>query len=132
MLSLFQSLFDYQFVALGALRVILSLFFIIEGYQRFPKKKTADSVENIPSWKKNAYKSFFSSTEFVLGMFLCIGLFTQAIAILLPFIAIKRGCDQYRHKPATERNLSFYILLGVVSLFFVFSGPGAYGIDYPL
>ncbi len=132
MLSLFQSLFDYQFVALGVLRIILSLFFIIEGYQKFPKKKTIESIKNTSSWKKNMYKSFFSSIEFVLGMFLCIGLFTQIIAVLLPFVVVKRGYEQYRNKSIEERNLSFYILLGFVSLFFLFSGPGAYGIDYPL
>lgn len=132
MLSLFQSLFDYQFIALGVLRVILALFFIAEGYQKFPKKKTAESPENKTAWKKSAYRYFFASIEFILGMFLCVGLFTQAVAILLPFVAIKRAHEQYRRKPASENNLSFYILLGVVSLFFLFAGPGAYGIDYPL
>ncbi len=127
MLSLFQQLFDFQFLALGALRVIVALIFIAEGYKKFPKKD-----EKTLSGKIHIYKIIFSCIEFVSGLFLLAGLFTQAAAVLLSFVAIKRMYNQYLYKPANERNLSFYLLLLAVTLFFLFSGPGAYGIDYPL
>jgi len=126
MLSLFQSLFDYQFLALGALRAIIALFFIIEGYQKFPKDK------ELAHGKSRIYKSIFAGVEFVSGMFLFAGLFTQAIAVLLSVLSVVRGYNQYRHKPTIERKMDLYILLAVVSLFFLFAGPGAYGIDFPL
>ncbi len=127
MLSLFQQLFDFQFLALGALRVVVALIFIIEGYKKFPKKN-----EKILSGKIHIYKIVLSCVEFVSGLFLLAGLFTQAAAVALSLVAIKRFYNQYCYKPVNERNLSFFILLFVVALFFLFSGPGAYGIDYPL
>ncbi|MCX6735639.1 MAG: DoxX family protein [Candidatus Parcubacteria bacterium] len=127
MLSLFQQLFDFQFLALGALRVIIALIFIVEGYKKFPKKS-----EKALSEKRHIYKIILSCFEFISGLFLLAGLFTQAAAVLLSFVTIKRIYNQYLYKPTNERNLSFYLLLLAVTLFFLFSGPGAYGIDYPL
>jgi putative oxidoreductase len=132
MLSLFQSLFDYQFVALGALRVVVALLFIAEGYQKFPKEKPPVLAENAIRPKNHICACVLSGIEFVSGLFLFAGLFTQASAIILSCVAIKRAYNQYRHKSATERNISLYILLCAISLFFLFSGPGAYGIDFPL
>jgi uncharacterized membrane protein YphA (DoxX/SURF4 family) len=132
MLSLFQSLFDYQFLALGVLRVIVALLFIVEGYQKYPKKKAPISTEGVAPKKNHVCKCFLSGIEFVLGLFLLAGLFTQAAAVLLACVAIKRIYNQYRHKPAKERKIEYYVLLAVISLFFLFSGPGAYGIDFPL
>jgi len=132
MLSLFQSLFDYQFLALGVLRVIVALLFIVEGYQKYPKKKAPISTESVAPKKSHVCKCVLSGFEFVWGLFLLAGLFTQAAAILLACVTIKRIYNQYRHKSAKERKIEYYILLAVISLFFLFSGPGAYGIDFPL
>ncbi|MFA5830319.1 MAG: DoxX family protein [Candidatus Paceibacterota bacterium] len=132
MLSLFQSLFDYQFLAQGALRIVVALLFVAEGYQKFPKEKPPTPAENASRPKNHVCKCVLSGIEFVSGLFLFAGLFTQAAAIVLACVAIKRAYNQYRHKPAAERNIAYHILLCSISLFFLFSGPGAYGIDFPL
>lgn len=122
MLSLFPSLFDYNVIAVGVLRVCVAIIFIIEGYKKFPKTRESAIF----------YKKIIPTIELVGGILLFIGLFTQAASTILGAVAMKNAYLERRKESDKEKRTSFYFLLFVASLSFLFLGPGLWSIDYPL
>lgn len=122
MLSLFPSLFDYGAVALGGLRMVVAIIFILNGYKNFPGKDTRATLP----------QKFLSWGSLVGGVFFLAGFFTQVVAILLSAIAATQVFLEYKKDGETGRQISFYSLLFVVSFSFLFLGPGLWSIDYPL
>jgi uncharacterized membrane protein YphA (DoxX/SURF4 family) len=122
MLSLFPSFFDYNVIAVGVLRVFVAIMFILDGYKKLPQKDTSGAF----------HKKFLSVIEITGGVFLLAGIFTQADAILLGVVSLKRAYCDRKKEGAEEHHTSFYLLLCAVSLSFLFLGPGLWSIDYPL
>lgn len=120
MLSLFSSFFDYSTLIVAVLRIVVAIIFIAEGYRTFQKQSRFSA------------KKLLSAVEFVGGVFLLAGLFTQAIAVVLAVVSIKKTYLEYKNESSAGKNISFYILLFFVSLSFLFLGPGLWSIDYPL
>lgn len=109
MLSLFPRLLDLQFYAPLLLRLALGAFFLIHGYPKLFK----------------AQLRFIGLLEFIAGILLIIGLFTQvaalvlAIELLIIIVWFKRG-----------QELDFVLLIMALTLLVL--GPGAWAIDLPL
>lgn len=122
MLSLFPSLFDYSAVAVGVLRIVAAVIFIMEGYKKLPQKGAPNTFR----------KKFLSIVELAGGIFLLAGIFTQADAIILGAVSLKRAYCDRKKEIAEERRTTFYLLLFAVSISFLFLGPGLWSIDYPL
>jgi uncharacterized membrane protein YphA (DoxX/SURF4 family) len=122
MLSLFPSLLDYNALAVTVLRIVVAVIFITEGYRVFFRKEVLTS----------SYRKFLSLVELIGGIFLFAGLFTQAMAIILGAVSLKKTYLDYRNGAGEERHIPFYFLLFIVSASFLFFGPGLWSIDYPL
>lgn len=122
MLSLFPSFFDYATIAVTVLRITISVIFITEGYARLPKKGVATTL----------CQKVMPIIELVGGIFLLAGLFTQAAAIILATVSIKKAYTEHKKESDEDQRVSFYVLLFIVSLSFLFLGPGLWSIDYPL
>lgn len=119
-LSLFPSLFTYQLVGIFLIRLALGLTFLRLGYRlimiiqlREPLASKATGVVAI-----------------IIGLFLIIGLFTQAAALLAALIMILVVVIKVRSGKTT--NLNYYLLVLVVALAILTLGPGAFAIDLPL
>jgi len=115
MLSALPQLLDYQFYAPLLLRFALGAIFLIHGYSKLFEARL----------------QFVGILEFVAGVLLVIGLFTQIAALVLAaelFIIIvwfKRG-----QKFVGGWEFDFVLL--VMALAILVLGPGAWAIDLPL
>ena len=111
MLSIFPQFLDFQFYAPTILRFALGAIFLIHGYPKLFEARL----------------QFVGILEFVAGVLLVIGLFTQIAALVLAaelFIIIvwfKRG-----------QNWEFDFVLLVMALAILVLGPGAWAFDLPL
>jgi uncharacterized membrane protein YphA (DoxX/SURF4 family) len=122
MLSLFPSFLDYNIIAVAVLRMVVGVVFIAEGYKTLSKRESAGTLR----------QRFMSGVELLFGIFLFAGLLTQGVAIILSAISAKRAYLESSKKSGKEKHVSFYLLLFMVSLSFLFFGPGLWSIDYPL
>ena len=122
MLSLFPSFFDYSAVAVGVLRVVVAIIFITEGYKNLPKKGEATTF----------CKKVMPIIELAGGIFLLAGIFTQADALVLAAVSAKKTYTEYKKGSSENQRVSFSFLLFIISLAFLFLGPGLWSIDYPL
>jgi uncharacterized membrane protein YphA (DoxX/SURF4 family) len=129
MLSLFPQLFDFAFPATAVLRLVVAIIFIIEGKRNFYKTPLLSTILN----QKIVYaKKTHAILEIIGGCLLFIGLFVQTTSIILSLLILIRIYMEYKEKPTDKRIYSFYILLFFLTLSFLFLGPGAVSLDFPL
>jgi uncharacterized membrane protein YphA (DoxX/SURF4 family) len=128
MLSLFPQLFDYAVPATAVLRFVTAIILIIEAKRSFSIKQLFPTESNTCS----SVRKIFAITELAGGIFLLIGLFTQAVSLALALVVIKHIIDAYRSKVPDKRIYSFYAVLLFMILSFLFFGPGMISIDFPL
>lgn len=115
-LSLFPALFTYTLVAPLLLRLIVAYYIISLGSDMY----------------KNGQYKWLSFIYFIVGAFLTIGLYTQAVAIF-GIISIKLNWWIKRKTSATSSDqMMLYIVCGVIFLSLLVTGPGAIAIDLPL
>jgi hypothetical protein len=114
-LSLFPSFFTYELVAPFLLRVIVGIFIIWKGWQRYGK---------IYKWSSVAY--------FVTGILLVIGLYMQAAAILGMLVLWFDYRSDNKVSPFSKEALLLYVFSWVVLFSLLFLGPGFFAMDLPL
>ena len=114
--SLFPELFNFSFVAPFVLRIALGIPLIIGGFRKIiAKEKTPQRI--------------LGGIVFLSGIFLVIGLFTQAAAMAVSLIIIASSIIMrgQHPRPWAER---FIKLAVAVSL--ILTGPGLFAFDLPL
>jgi uncharacterized membrane protein YphA (DoxX/SURF4 family) len=121
-LSLFPYLLSYQQLAPLLVRLALGVTLAHFGYRKIlGKGQSAGSNSIAYGW-----------VEIVIAFFLVVGLWTQLAAILNAVIlVIKLGWKARERKFLTD-GVNYYLLLLVMALSLVVTGPGAFSIDYPL
>lgn len=135
MLSLFPFLFDYGILAITVLRITLGGIFVWFAYTKVFRER----AERIAFFEKIGLSPavpFFiivTGIEFVAGVLLVIGLFTQGAAIAVGALMTLATIIKWRTPNALPYNtIEFYILLAIVSSSLVFLGPGIFAFDLPL
>ncbi len=132
-LSVFPQLLDWQFFGPLFLRLALGLIFLAHGYQKLAGDK-AQLVGWLESMKFRPGKFWawlVTAVEFLGGIALVLGLFTQLAALILAiqFLIIilwfKRGQNFIGGK-----EFDFLILFALLALLVL--GPGTWSIDLPL
>jgi len=118
--SIFPELYNFREFSPFILRVALAVIFINMGWQDVTKKN---------GWKIINFT--LGVTKIATGFFLLIALYAQVAAlftIVLSFfkILIDLKSGECKH------NLGYHILILVVSLSLLFTGPGAFSVDLPL
>ena len=122
MLSFFPSLLSYGQVAPFLIRLMVGGALLYFGYRKIADRGDS-SGSNSPT---------YGALEIVIGLFLVIGLFTQLAALLNAVIlVIKLGFKAKQGKLLTD-GINYYILLLVMAVSLIFSGPGYFSIDWPL
>jgi len=126
MLSLFPQLFDFGFAFTFLLRAITALFFIYEGILLLKKREHWFQVwEKLTHWPRLILGIF----SLLGGIMLFVGFLTQAVAILLSVTAIGFS---FLDISSPNKKTKYFILLAVLAISFLFSGPGLWSFDYPL
>ena len=113
--SLFPELFNFSFVAPFVLRIALGIPLIIGGFRKIiAKEKTPQRI--------------LGGVVFLSGIFLVIGLFTQAATIAVSLIIINSIIKKGRHlRSWTERFIKLAIAVSLI-----LTGPGMFAFDLPL
>lgn len=135
MLSLFPSLLDYNILAITLLRITLGGIFVWFAYTKVFRER----AERIAFFEKIGlspavlFFGFVTGIEFVAGVLLVIGLFTQGATIAVGVLMTLATIIKWRTPDALPKNtIEFYILLAVASFSLLFFGPGIFAFDLPL
>jgi len=114
--GLFPELFNFSFLAPFVLRIALGVPLIKHGFGKIIAKE-------------NAPQRILGGIVFLSGIFLIIGLFTQAAAIAVSLIIIASSIIMRGQHPRswTERLIKLAIAVSLI-----LTGPGLFAFDLPL
>jgi uncharacterized membrane protein YphA (DoxX/SURF4 family) len=134
MLSLFPSFLNYALLGPFLLRLVLGLIFIDLGLLKFKgeKQRWLATFETLRLRPTHFFVPLYGFVQVVGGFLLVIGLWTQGAALLF---AILTFCELYMEWTSAvllKRDLTFYLLIFVISLAILVMGAGAYSFDIPL
>jgi uncharacterized membrane protein YphA (DoxX/SURF4 family) len=118
MLSLFPSLLSFGVIAPFLLRVVLAIVVLHFAYVHVQKKHRTAII--------------FGIIQGISGLLLVLGLFTQVAALVLVIIFGLLMVKQIINKAFLSDGVNYYLLLFIIALSLMLSGPGAFAFDYPL
>jgi uncharacterized membrane protein YphA (DoxX/SURF4 family) len=122
MLSLFPSLLAYQQVGPFVIRVVSGATLAWFGYQKIKGRGTSSGSNSVT----------YGCVEIFLSVFLIIGLFTQLAALLNAIILLIKLGLKARDGKLLSDGVNYYILLLVMCLSLMVTGPGFLAFDLPL
>ena len=114
--SLFLELFNFSFLAPFILRIALGLPLIKRGFGKIIAKEKAP-------------QKILGVIVFLSGVFIVIGLFTQAAAMAVSLIIIANSIIKRGQAP---QPLSDRIIKLAMAVSLILSGPGLFAFDLPL
>ncbi len=123
MFSLFPDLFTYQLFAVTLLRVTAGYFFLLFAGHSFRALIRARGGGGLV----RTLGAIYALTQFVAGMLLVVGLYTQGAAIAGVVLAV---LPTGKRRTACEHHV--HLLLFTLSAALLLLGPGAFAIDLPL
>lgn len=122
MLSLFPSLLTYQQVGPLLIRLIVGITLLYFGYEKVMHKGTSSGSND----------RTYGVVEMFISIFLIIGLFTQLAALLNAVILVIKLGFKIRDGKFLSDGINYYILLLVMAISLIFTGPGFFAFDLPL
>ncbi|PIT90840.1 hypothetical protein COU17_03545 [Candidatus Kaiserbacteria bacterium CG10_big_fil_rev_8_21_14_0_10_49_17] len=134
MLSVFPELFILSFFVPFILRVVLGVFFFLEGWSFFKERKDAFRKElpekfgTLRTWAPLSV----GAVEIGIGLFLIAGFLTQVAALLGLIAAVKFLVFRKAFPTLAPHTRLTYALLSTMLLSLLILGPGAFAIDLPL
>lgn len=120
MLSVFPDLLSYQMVAPLLIRLTLASVFLYWSYKTLVKSKP------------NTDQKVLSLVEGLLALLLVIGLWTQVSALALALDIITRLLQKHTRKHFLSDGINYYLILLILAISLLFTGPGFLSIDLPL
>lgn len=133
MLSLFPQLLDYQIYGPFVLRLALGAVFLAHGYQKLAgdKSQFAGYLESLKFRPGIFWAWLVTLAEFLGGILLVIGLWTQLAALILAVQFLVIVLYVQRGKAFVGgREFDFLIFAALLALLVL--GPGAWALDLPL
>lgn len=121
--ALFPALLSYHFFAPLILRVILAITFI-----HFGKHKVRQSKEYVAL----KFGKTIGWLEVILGALLLVGIYTQLVAILISIILIIQLLHKIKSKAFLTDGINYYLILLVIAISLILTGPGRFAFDLPL
>ena len=119
-LSVFPYLLSYQQVSPVLIRLTLAgilIFWAIKGL-RDPKQSNQMKLLDV--------------LEGLLGIMLVIGLWTQVAALILVVGFLVCIVGQVKNKKFLTNGVNYMLILLILALSLLFTGPGIFAFDYPL
>ncbi len=120
MVSLFPALLSYQQLSPFIIRLVLGGILIYWGYKGLKEQKQSSN------------KKVIDVVEMLVGALLIIGSYTQAAAGLAAIGFIVCLVSKIREKAFLTDGVNYVLLLLVLSLSLLLTGPGWYSFDLPL
>ncbi|MHB8652218.1 MAG: hypothetical protein ACYC8S_03760 [Minisyncoccota bacterium] len=128
--SLFPSLFTYQFLVIGVLRMAAGLLAISAGYRHLARRATNNPPQSRDG--KAVVQTAGGTALVIAGILFVVGLYTQGAAIALSILWTSAATISLKRREPFLRFSAIYFFIALVSLSFLFLGPGAFAIDLPL
>jgi uncharacterized membrane protein YphA (DoxX/SURF4 family) len=134
MLSIFPELLSYGIVSTTIIRILIGVCLIFFGYITLFKKKDQFSEKMETNNYPFGYAApwIFGLAEFIVGTFLILGFLTQIAAIISAYIFLNLSIIENDKREIFKQTPLFYIVLIIISLSLLLSGPGIFAIDFPL
>ena len=134
MLNPFPEFLNYALLAPFILRVVVGFIFLELGFLKFKseKERWLASFETLHLCPTTFFVPLYGFLQIVGGVMFLLGAYAQVAA--LGFV-IFTGLELYVEWQAgavLKRDLTFYLLLFVISLSLLLTGAGAYALDLPL
>ncbi len=119
MLSVFPSLLNYGLVAPLLIRVVLGITIAWIGYAK------------ICTHKETEFRAL-GVVEIIMGILLVVGYITQLMAFLVGVILVVKLSKKVKDRAFLTDGVNYYIILLVLAVSLLFSGPGFLAFDLPL
>lgn len=133
--SLFPELFDYSFLAIGILRVVLGLIFLWFAYIKIfsARSEYLAFFEKTKMRPAKVFLNIIIGVELLIGASLVAGYYSQAAELAGgTLMALATLIKWHRPNLLPRNTAAFYLLLSIVSFTLLFVGPGAFAFDLPL
>lgn len=118
MFSLFPSLLSFGILAPLMLRLVLGATVIHFAFTHIKKR------EHVPV--------IFGIIQAIAGVLLCVGLLTQLAAFVCVIIFGLLIIKKFTQKALFTDGVNYYVILFIIALSLIFSGPGYPAFDLPL
>jgi|SRR3990167_3687342 len=119
MFSLFPNLLAFEGFAPLFLRLTLGAVFILWGYRKLKSRENRNAIMT-------------GSAEALIGVLLIIGLLTQLAALIAIIILAIRLIEKIKGKAFLTDGINYYLILFIISLTLLITGPGFISFDLPL
>lgn len=119
-LSLFPSLLTWQMVSPLLIRLVLGAVFVYRAYRSLARGSA--TVQG----------KILAIAEAIAGVLLVVGLWTQAAALFAAIDLIWQLVGRIMKKAFLTDGINYYLILLVMALSLLFTGPGFLAFDLPL
>ena len=120
MLSVFPGLLSYQMFSPLLIRLVLASILIFWSYRvLFQSKPKIDG-------------KIIALIEGVSGILLIIGLYTQIAALVVVIYFVFKLFQKYKEGALLTKGINYYLILLVLAISLLLTGPGAWAFDFPL
>ncbi len=119
MLSIFPSLLVFEIFSPLLLRLTLGIIFIYWAYKRFRSHNERNDIA-------------LGSLELVIGILFVIGLYTQIAALISFIIFLTYLIYKIKNRQFLTDGVNYYLILLIISISILLTGPGIWAFDLPL
>ena len=134
MLSIFPSLLVFGIFAPFFLRLAVGIYLFYTGYEHLTKEQISLEKEfgNKLGGLGKSLAIIVPVFEILVGLSLVAGFLTQVMVLLgmvysAKLLWFKKDCPRY-----AKHEKIFYVLVFIILLSLLFTGPGAFAVDLPL
>ena len=134
MLNPFPDLLAYSLLAPLFLRLVLGLIFIDLGALklRSEKERWITSFDALYLRPADFFVVVYGIVQIMGGLLLLFGLWTQVAALAFAILTGIELIIEWSMREVLKRDLTFYLLIFVISISILLTGAGAYAFDIPL
>lgn len=120
MLSVFPDLLSYQIISPLLIRLTLASVLIFWSYKTLFRSKPTIN------------EKITSLIEGISGILLLIGLSTQVVSLIIIIDLVIRLVQKFKSKALLSDGVNYYILLLILAISLLLTGPGLFAFDMPL
>ncbi len=133
-LNVFPDLLTLEPLAPFILRVVVGIIIMNIGYLKWKGEHSMwkISFEALGLRHNSSLVKGFGVLEFLIGLSLFVGIYTQLSALILAIISGLELFAEHKESALVKRDVIFYILIFAIALSLLFTGAGAFSFDLPL